>query len=85
LFVEREKKIILVGLNSINKLDELETREQKEREEKTRQEPQLLVSTGEISAPADTPQVYLLVDLSSPFDNPDFVVSFANYNLSDSL
>jgi hypothetical protein len=25
----------------------------------------------------------LLVDLSNPFDNPDFVVSLANYNLLD--
>jgi hypothetical protein len=36
-----------------------------------------------MSAPTDTPQVYLLVDLSSPFDNPDFVASLANYNPLD--
>jgi hypothetical protein len=36
-----------------------------------------------MSAPADIPQVYSLVDLSSPFDNPDFIASLANYNPSD--
>jgi hypothetical protein len=55
LLVEREKKMILAGLNSMDKLDELEACEQKKHEEKTRQEPQLLVSASEISAPADTP------------------------------
>jgi hypothetical protein len=39
----------------MDKLDKLEAREQKEREEKTRREPQLSVSTSEISALADTP------------------------------
>jgi hypothetical protein len=83
LLVKREKKIILAGLNSIDKLDKLEAREQKELEEETRQEAQLPVSTSEISAPTNTPQVYSLVDLSNPFENPDFVVSLANYNPLD--
>jgi hypothetical protein len=65
--------------------ESLEELEQKEREEETRREPQLPVSAGEMSAPADTPQVYSLVDLSSPFDNPDFVASLANYDPSDPL
>jgi hypothetical protein len=39
LLVEREKKMILAGLNSMDKLDELEAREQKKYKEKTKQEP----------------------------------------------
>jgi hypothetical protein len=74
--------MILTGLNSIDKLDKLEAYKQKKHKEKTRREPQLLVSSGVISAPADTPQVYLLVDLSNPFENLDFAI-FANYDLSD--
>jgi hypothetical protein len=38
LLVKKEKKIILTGLNSIDKLDKLEAHEQKKHEEKTRQE-----------------------------------------------
>jgi hypothetical protein len=55
LLVEREKKMILAGLNSMDKLDELEAREQKKHKKETRREPQLFVSSGVISAPADTP------------------------------
>jgi cell division protein ZapA (FtsZ GTPase activity inhibitor) len=55
LLVEREKKMILAGLNSMDELDELEAREQKKREEKTRREAQLPVSISEVSVPADTP------------------------------
>jgi hypothetical protein len=81
---KHKKKMIRISLNSLDELDELEAREQQEKHKKeTRQEAQLLVSTSEISAPANTPQVYLLVDLSSPFDNPNFVVLLANYNPSD--
>jgi hypothetical protein len=75
--------MISAGLNSLNKLNTLEELERKEYKEKTRRESQLLVSTSELSAPADTPQVYSLVDLSNPFDNPNFVVSLANYNSLD--
>jgi hypothetical protein len=76
--------MIRASLNSLDELDELEAREQQEKHKKeTRREAQLLVSAGEISAPADTPQVYSPVDLSSPFNNPDFVASLANYNPSD--
>jgi hypothetical protein len=39
LFVKREKKKILAGLNFIDKLDKLETREQKKYEKETKQEP----------------------------------------------
>jgi hypothetical protein len=56
---------------------------EKEHGEETRRDSQLPVSFGEVSVPADTPQVYLLVDLSNPFSNPDFVASLANYNPSD--
>jgi hypothetical protein len=55
LLVEQEKRIILAGLNSIDKLDELEAYEQKEHEEETRREAQLPVSTSKISVPADIP------------------------------
>jgi hypothetical protein len=75
--------MISAGLNSLSELDALEELERKEREEETRREPQLPVSAGKMSAPADTPQVYLLVDLPNPFDNPDFVASLANYNPLD--
>jgi hypothetical protein len=83
LLVEREKRIILAGLNSIDKLDKLKAREQKEHKEETRREAQLPVSTSETLAPADTPQVYSLVYLSNPFENPDFIALFANYDPLD--
>jgi hypothetical protein len=47
--------MISASLNFLNKLNILEELEQKEYKEETRQEPQLFVSTSEISAPADTP------------------------------
>jgi hypothetical protein len=59
-------------------LDITKEKEKKEHKEETRQEPQLPVSTSRISAPADTPQVYLLVDLPNPFDNSDLVASLAS-------
>jgi hypothetical protein len=71
------------GLKYLNELVAIEEKERKEHEGETRQEAQLPVSASEMSAPADTPQVYLLVDLSNPFDNPDFVASLANYNPLD--
>jgi hypothetical protein len=80
---ERKEKMIRAGLNSLDELDELETREQKKHEEETRRELLLPVSVSKVSVPADTPQVYLLVDLSNPFENPNFVASLANYNPLD--
>jgi hypothetical protein len=55
LLQEYKQKIIAAGLNSIDELEELEAQEQNKHKEKTRQEPQLLVSISEISAPTDTP------------------------------
>jgi hypothetical protein len=75
--------MILAGLNSINKLNELETCKQKKHKEKTRRETQLLVFTSEALAPTNSPLVYSVVDLSNPFDNPNFVVLLANYNFLD--
>jgi hypothetical protein len=75
--------MIAASLNSLDKLDILEELEQKKHEEKTRQEPQLFVSISKVSAPTDTPQVYSLVDLSSLFNNPNFVISLANYDPLD--
>jgi hypothetical protein len=83
LLKEHETEITRRGLKYLDELVAIKEKEKKEREEETRRGAQLLVSASEISAPANTPQVYLLVDLSSPFDNPDFVVSFANYNPLD--
>jgi hypothetical protein len=82
LLKEHETKITCCGLKYLDEFVAIKEKK-KERKEETRREPQLLVSASEISAPADIPQVYLLVDLSSPFDNPDFVVLFANYNPLD--
>jgi hypothetical protein len=79
---KHKKKIIRTSLNSLDKLNELEAREQKKRKKKTRQESQLPVPASKVSAPADTPQVYSLADLSN-FDNPDFIASLANYNPLD--
>jgi hypothetical protein len=75
--------MILTSLNSINKLDKLETCEQKKHKKETRRETQLLVSTSNILAPANSPLVYSVIDLSNPFDNPNFVILFTNYNLLD--
>ena len=83
LLKKRETKITRRSLRYLDELVAVEEKEKKEREEKTRQEPQLLVSTSEVSAPTNTPQVYLLVDLSNPFSNPNFVASLVNYNPSD--
>jgi hypothetical protein len=52
---KKEQRIISANLNFLDKLDTLEELEQKEYKEKTRREPQLLVSTSEISAPTNTP------------------------------
>jgi hypothetical protein len=70
-------------LNFINKLDELEACEQKKYKEETRRETQLFVSTSEVLAPANSLSVYSIIDLSNPFDNPDFVILPANYNPLD--
>jgi hypothetical protein len=70
-------------LNFINKLDELEACEQKEYKKEIKRETQLLVSTSEASAPTNSPLVYSIIDLSNPFDNPDFIVLFANYDPLD--
>jgi hypothetical protein len=75
--------MITASLNSFDKLDTLEELEQKKYKEKTRREPQLFVSTSKISASADIPQVYLLVDLPNPFDNPDLVALLTSYNPLD--
>jgi hypothetical protein len=83
LLKEHKTKITRYSLKYLDKLIAIKEKEKKEREEKTRQGAQLPVSASEMSAPADTPQVYPSVDLSSLFDNPDFVVSFANYNPLD--
>jgi hypothetical protein len=72
--------------HSLKYLDELviiEEKEKKKGEEETRQGAQLPVSTSEVLAPANTFQVYSPVDLSNSFENPDFVVLFANYNPLD--
>jgi hypothetical protein len=71
------------SLKYLDKLIVIEEKEKKKREEETRQEAQLPVSTSKALAPADIPQVYSLVDLSNPFENPDFIASFANYNPLD--
>jgi hypothetical protein len=83
LLKEHETKITRYNLKYLDKLIVIEEKEKKEREEKTRQEAQLFVSISETLAPADTPQVYSLVDLFNPFENLDFVVLFANYNPLD--
>jgi hypothetical protein len=79
---KREEKMIRTSLNSLDKLNKLEAYKQKKREEKTRRESQLL---SEISAPTDTPQVYSLVNLSNPFENPDSIILLANYDPLDPL
>jgi hypothetical protein len=76
-------EILCCGLITLDKLVTTEEKKYNEYKEETRREPQLPVSASEVLVPADTPQVYLLVDLSNPFDNPDFVVSLANYDLLD--
>jgi hypothetical protein len=83
LLKKYETKITCCGLKYLDKLVTVKEKEKKKHKEKTRQEAQLLVSISEVSAPADTPQVYPSVDLFSPFDNPDFIASFANYNPLD--
>jgi hypothetical protein len=67
----------------LDELDELEAREQKEYKKETRREAQLPVSTSETLVPTDSPSIYFVIDLSNPFDNPDFVVSLANYDPLD--
>jgi hypothetical protein len=47
--------MISASLNYLDKLDILEELEQKEYKNKIKQEPQLFVSTSEISAPIDIP------------------------------
>jgi hypothetical protein len=75
--------MILISLNFIDKLDELEVCEQKKHEKETRQEAQLLISTSEALAPANSPLVYSIIDFSNPFDNLNFIVLLANYNPLD--
>jgi hypothetical protein len=70
-------------LNSIDKLDKLEVYKQKEHEKEIRQETQLLVFTSEVLALTNNPLVYSIVNLSNPFDNLNFIVLLANYNLLD--
>jgi hypothetical protein len=83
LLKEYKTKITCRSLKYLNELVIIEKKKKKEHEKETRREAQLLVSASEALAPANTPQVYSLVDLSNPFENPDFVVSFANYNPLD--
>jgi hypothetical protein len=73
------------GLKYLDELVIIKEKEKKKRKEKTRREAQLFVFVSKASAPTDTPQVYSLVDLSNPFENPDFIVLFANYNPLDPL
>jgi hypothetical protein len=47
--------MIITSFNSLDELDIAEEKKKKEREKETRREPQLLVSTSEISAPIDIP------------------------------
>jgi hypothetical protein len=70
-------------LNSIDKLDKLEAYKQKEHEKETKQETQLLVSISKTLAPTNGLLVYSVIDLSNLFDNPNFVISLANYNPLD--
>jgi hypothetical protein len=70
-------------LNFINKLDKLEAYKQKKREKEIKRETQLLVSISEALAPANNLLVYFIIDFSNPFDNPDFIISLANYNPLD--
>jgi hypothetical protein len=70
-------------LNSIDKLDELEIYKQKKHKEKTKQETQLLVPTNKALVPANGPSVYFIINFSNFFDNLDFVILLANYNLLD--
>jgi hypothetical protein len=85
LLKEHETKITCCGLKYLDEFVIIKEKEKKKHEKKTRQEAQLPVSTSEASAPINTPQVYSLVDLSNPFENPNFIVSFANYNPLDLL
>jgi hypothetical protein len=55
LLKEHETKITYRGLKYLDKLIAIKEKKKKEYKEKTRQEPQLLVSTSEISAPTDIP------------------------------
>jgi hypothetical protein len=83
LLKEHKTKITYRSLKYLDELVIIKEKEKKKHEEKTRQETQLFVSTSEASAPTNTPQVYSLVDLSNPFENPDFVALFANYDPLD--
>jgi hypothetical protein len=83
LLNEYETKITYRSLKYLDELVIVKEKEKKEHKEEIRQEAQLLVSTSEASVPINTPQVYSLVDLSNPFENPDFIASFANYNPLD--
>jgi hypothetical protein len=55
LLKEHETKITRRSLKYLDELIVIEEKEKREREEETRREPQLLVSTSEISAPIDIP------------------------------
>jgi hypothetical protein len=52
---KHKKKIIRIGLNSLDKFNKFEAREQKKHKEKTKREPQLFVTASGISAPANIP------------------------------
>jgi hypothetical protein len=54
LLKKHETKITCYSLKYLDELVVIKEKEKKEREEKTRQEAQLLVSTSETSAPANT-------------------------------
>jgi hypothetical protein len=55
LLKEHETKITYYGLKYLDEFIIIKEKEKKKHEEKTRQETQLLVSTSEALAPADTP------------------------------
>jgi hypothetical protein len=73
------------GLKYLDEFIIIKEKKKKKHEKETRQETQLPVSISKVLVPTNTPQVYSLIDLSNPFENPDFVVSFANYDPLDPL
>jgi hypothetical protein len=54
LLKEHETKITRRSLKYLDELVTIKEKEKKEREKETKQEPQLFVSAGEISAPINT-------------------------------
>jgi hypothetical protein len=82
---KKKQKIIAISLNSLNKLNTLEKLKPKKYKEKkqAKHNTQQATSSGGTSDSINNPSFDPLVDLFNPFDNPEFVVSLANYNLLD--